>query len=833
MGQVCSQGGKSAILLKYAAVDVGSSESKRTSNVDPGSSESSKKPVPVNSKRKGSFKGNMMKEYSTEIRELYVIEGKKILGSGASSEVVRIKHKVTGIRFALKTFFRKDKNGEKQRKYYLNEIEMLRSMDHPNVLRLFQAYEHNKNLHMVVELCSGGNLLRVLNNQPRRRVSELQAAQFSMQILRAINYLHENDIVHRDIKLENVMLERPAADAQIKLIDFGYATRHVKEDPPLTAFVGTAYATAPEVFNENYDGMCDMWGVGVITYAMLCGQRPFVGREVPNITNSKYRSMVADIISAHYSWPKSSRGLSNCCMDFVGKLLTVDIHSRMTSREALRHPFVAQVLDNEHFTENLAPLIPQLGEMSKFSDLKKNAMMAVAFSMSQAEMEDLRDCFTVIDTDHSGTLTANEFANAMKTVLPTIREDQIEEIFKSIDQDGNGEISYLEFLAATMHKNNLSMKELKDAFKILDHDGSGFLEPKDFEALLGESDANDKERIKRMLFEADTDGDGRVSFAEFVLAMGNVADIGNENEGVQLQALDAVALQDEKRKGRMKKLDTFKRHHSDSALQIENMRALDEELQAVVASPQVKTTTVSYRLKGQKSNEDAQDTKTRNTFTNNISVQVEQGLDKSVQEQNRAKIEMLRGSFSVSPSTMAGLKTPTFARCKQTQPDSESSGEMLQEHASSPSGFAPVNFTPPSTSPKHKKKSKKKSSKDFKLSPNNSGEKISPKNSSIPSQISSNAALEAINEIVRVEEKKTDEDSSGSVRNGTPTDSGFKSKTSGLFSSSASLELLVLHKSQGSNNEVERVGNLVGEEKDAEIPNIGLDIESSISAECA
>ena len=160
---------------------------------------------------------------------MYVIETKRILGTGASSQVVRIKHKDTGLRFALKTFWKKDKNDEKQRQYYLNEIEILKQIDHPNILRLFQAYENGKNLHMVIELCTGGNLLRVLNNQPRRKVSELQAAQFSMQILRAVNYLHENSIVHRDIKLENVMLERPSSDAQIKLIDFGYAIRWVHD----------------------------------------------------------------------------------------------------------------------------------------------------------------------------------------------------------------------------------------------------------------------------------------------------------------------------------------------------------------------------------------------------------------------------------------------------------------------------------------------------------------------------------------------------------------------------------------------------------------------------
>ena len=410
----------------------------------------------------------------------------------------------------------------------------------------------------------------------------------------------------------------------------------------MTSFVGTAYATAPEVFKNSYTSQCDLWAVGVITYAMLCGMRPFVGREMPSVTDSKYKSMVRSILTAAYSWPRFSTKLSAAAKSFVDGLLVADPGERMGVKQALNHPFIQQAVKGGNYTESLTPLIPQIGEMSKvrdetseaihigcviltvcktkdqcctfsarrfvvprflaqFSELKKNAMMAVAFSLSQNQMEDLRDCFTSIDTDHSGTLTKEEFAVALRKVMPTLEEKKISEVFSAIDQDNNGEISYLEFLAATMHKNNLSVKELEDAFKILDHDGNGYLEPRDFEALLGDTDKNDRERIKKMLEEADANGDGKVSFAEFMVAMGNSADLEIGSAGVELGPIDAVSVQAEKRKNRLQKTSTFKRHKSDSVLEIESMKEIDKELQAMMPSPATSTVNVSYRLRGQNS----------------------------------------------------------------------------------------------------------------------------------------------------------------------------------------------------------------------------------------
>lgn len=213
---------------------------------------------------------------------------------------------------------------------------------------------------------------------------------------------------------------------------------------------------------------------------------------------------------------------SSTALDFVQSLLVIDENERLSAQEALNHKFIQRVLnpggeggrsDKNGATNTsikLTPLLQPLGQMNSYGALKKQSMMAIAFSMNQAQIDMLRDCFCEIDKDHNGTLDKVEFKEAFKKVMPlTVHKDEdFDAVFDSIDQDKNGEISYLEFLAAAMDKNHLSMKQLESAFKLMDVDGNGFLELEDFSQILGDSKINNAEvsepRTKRAVGEASS-----------------------------------------------------------------------------------------------------------------------------------------------------------------------------------------------------------------------------------------------------------------------------------------------------------------------------------------
>ena len=145
------------------------------------------------------------------------------------------------------------------------------SLDHPNIVRLFEVYDQKNYYVMVMELCEGGELFHRIVNY---KIAEEEAVSYAKQILSAIFYMHSKRIVHRDIKPENLLIEKKTKI--LKLIDFGISTK-IREKEPLTQRLGTPFYLAPEILAKRYNEKCDLWSIGIVVYMTLTGSPPFKG----------------------------------------------------------------------------------------------------------------------------------------------------------------------------------------------------------------------------------------------------------------------------------------------------------------------------------------------------------------------------------------------------------------------------------------------------------------------------------------------------------------------------------------------------------------------------
>mmetsp|Transcript_15822 Transcript_15822/g.37274 ORF Transcript_15822/g.37274 Transcript_15822/m.37274 type:complete len:483 (+) Transcript_15822:69-1517(+) len=209
----------------------------------------------------------------------------EILGNGSFGTVWKCKCKRTGQDVAVKSVptssFEDDEDAaEKEKK----EMDIFKKLSHHNIARLFEVFKDDKAIHFVQELCSGGDLIDVMNNRMAPSYQQVSfglppqdVARLLWQMLSGAAYLHHHRFVHRDIKPENYMLSNSGSNAVLKLIDFGLACRY-KKGRRLTDVVGTAMYVAPEVLRQSYCEKCDMWSIGGVTYVLSCGTPPFTGK---------------------------------------------------------------------------------------------------------------------------------------------------------------------------------------------------------------------------------------------------------------------------------------------------------------------------------------------------------------------------------------------------------------------------------------------------------------------------------------------------------------------------------------------------------------------------
>ncbi|KAL8994432.1 MAG: hypothetical protein Q9188_007066 [Gyalolechia gomerana] len=260
----------------------------------------------------------------------------KTLGAGSYSVVKECVHIETGRYYAAKVINKRMMAGREH--MVRNEIAVLKkvSMGHQNILTLVDYFETMNNLYLVTDLALGGELFDRICR--KGSYYETDAADLIRATLSAVAYLHDHGIVHRDLKPENLLFRTPEDNADLLIADFGLS-RIMDEEAfhVLTTTCGTPGYMAPEIFKKTGHGKpVDVWAIGVITYFLLCGYTPFD-------RDSNLEEMQA-ILIADYSFTPLEywRGVSLPARDFIKKCLTIDPQQRMTSHQALSHPFVAE-----------------------------------------------------------------------------------------------------------------------------------------------------------------------------------------------------------------------------------------------------------------------------------------------------------------------------------------------------------------------------------------------------------------------------------------------------------------------------------------------------------
>lgn len=275
-----------------------------------------------------------MAGFRQEDVELYYEMGEE-LGSGQFAIVRKCKEKSTAIEYAAK-FIKKRRLSSSRRGVSREEIErevnILREIQHSNIITLHDIFENKTDVILILELVSGGELFDFLAE--KESLTEEEATQFLKQILDGVHYLHSKRIAHFDLKPENIMLlDKNVPNPRIKLIDFGIA-HQIKAGNEFKNIFGTPEFVAPEIVNYEPLGLeADMWSIGVITYILLSGASPFLG-ETKQETLTNISAVNYDFDEEYFS------NTSELAKDFIRRLLVKDPKKRMTIDDSLEHPWI-------------------------------------------------------------------------------------------------------------------------------------------------------------------------------------------------------------------------------------------------------------------------------------------------------------------------------------------------------------------------------------------------------------------------------------------------------------------------------------------------------------
>jgi len=425
-----------------------------------------------------------------------------VLGSGINGDVkLCTSRHFPNQRFAVKAFNFAD-IPRKKRQQLESEVEVFLQMDHPHIARLMDVYESDEHLDLVMECMEGGELFDRLKQ--KKRFPECEVAEATYQMLLAMNYIHQHDIMHGDIKLENFMYD---GQDHLKLIDFGFSVR--VSDTSVSKASGTLSYIAPEVLDMQGTQQSDQWSLGVIVFVMLCGYMPFSGAEMEQMKK---------ISEGTYKMSKERwKSISPDAIDFVRRLLRVNPKLRLTAEDALEHPFIVKMHTSQPAIIELS-VIEALCDWRHATVFRRLCYEMMAWVLSNEERAQVEEYFLAMDEHHHGAITFNDLKSIMGDKF-RVPEQEVKRVFVALDAHQDGEIHYSDFLAAMIFCGHVQVCEehVRETFRKFDSRDAGYITTDNLREVWG--DKIDGQSVERLFCEVDVNKSGRVTYDEFASYM--------------------------------------------------------------------------------------------------------------------------------------------------------------------------------------------------------------------------------------------------------------------------------------------------------------------------
>ncbi|KAK8514405.1 hypothetical protein V6N12_009111 [Hibiscus sabdariffa] len=458
----------------------------------------------ASSKRNRPNIGSVLCRPMEDVRKTYDI--KKELGRGQFGVTYLCTHKAKGEQFACKTIAKRKLTNKEDIEDVRREVQIMHHLTgQPNIVELKCAYEDRHSVHLVMELCTGGELFdRII---AKGNYTERAAASLLRTIVQTVHTCHSMGVFHRDLKPENFLLLNQEENSPLKATDFGLSLFY-KPGDVFKDIVGNAYYIAPEVLQRKYGPEADIWSIGVMLYILLSGVPPFWAENENGIFQAILRGNI-DVSSD--PWPS----ISPQAKDLVTKMLTLDHKQRLTAQQVLNHPWIKE--DGEAPDTPLdCVVLARLKQFKAMNNFKKVAMRVVAGCLSEEEIRGMKEMFKGMDTDNSGTITLEELKQCLAKQGTKITESEIKQLMEAADADGTRTIDYEEFITAIMRINRMDREEhLYQAFQHFDKDDSGYITTEELEQALREYGMHDGENIKEIISEVDSDNEGRINYYDF------------------------------------------------------------------------------------------------------------------------------------------------------------------------------------------------------------------------------------------------------------------------------------------------------------------------------